>query len=166
MRKFSYYVLALGLSLVLLFGVYHRLPSAQAQQPAALVIEGGTLIDGNGGAPIPDSVIVIQGNKITSVSHRGQGSYPANARVIRADGKFVLPGLFDSQVSYAWYFGEALINHGVTSTIDVCTSGETAVPYRDAVFHGKFLGPRAFTGISRVAAEYDAGSTGLESPMK
>ena len=165
MRKFSYYVLALGLSLVLLFGVYHRLPSALAQQPAALVIEGGTLIDGNGGAPIPDSVIVIQGNKITSVSRKGQGSYPANARVIRADGKFVLPGLFDSQVSYAWYFGEALIYHGVTSTIDVGTSGETAVPYRDAVFHGKFLGPRAFTGVSRLAAEYDRVSTGLEGLM-
>lgn len=177
MRKSRYYLclrraastahtrLALGLSLVLLFGGYHRLPTAQAQQPAALVIEGGTLIDGNGGTPLPDAVVIIQGNKITSLSRKGQAAYPANARVIRADGKFILPGLFDSQVSYAWYFGEALINHGVTSTIDVGTSGETAVPYRDAVFHGKFLGPRAFTGISRVAAEYDAGSTGLESPM-
>jgi len=165
MRKSRYYLLALGLSLVFLFGVCHRLPSAQAQQPAAMVIEGGTLIDGNGGAPVPDSVIVIQGNKITSVSRRGQGAYPANARVINADGKFILPGLFDSQVSYAWYFGEALIHHGVTSTIDVGTSGETAVPYRDAVFHGKFLGPRAFTGVSRLAAEYDRTSTGLEGPM-
>ena len=165
MRKFRFYFLALGLCFVLLFGGYHRLPSAQAQQPAALVIEGGTLLDGNGGAPIPDSVIVIQGNKITSVSRRGQGSYPANARVIRADGKFILPGLFDSQVSYAWYLGEALIHHGVTSTVDVGTSGEMAVPYRDAVFHGKFLGPRAFTGISRLAAEYDRVSTDLEGPM-
>ena len=177
MRKFRYYLclrraastartrLALGLCLVLLVGVSHGLLPAQAQQPGALVIEGGTLIDGNGGAPIADSVIVIQGNKITSVSRRGQGSYPANARVIRADGKFILPGLFDSQLSYAWYFGEALIYHGITSTIDVGTSGETAVPYRDAVFHGKFLGPRAFTGISRLAAEYDRVFTGLEGPM-
>jgi len=43
-----------------------------AQQPAALVIEGGTLIDGNGGAPVRDSAIVIQGNKISAVGAKGQ----------------------------------------------------------------------------------------------
>ena len=64
-----------------------------------------------------------------------------------ASGKYVLPGLFDSQNSYSWYFGEAMLNHGVTSTIDVGTTGETAAPYRDAVFHGKARGPRTFTGI-------------------
>ena len=41
-------------------------PSAFAQAP--IVIEGGTLIDGNGGAPLGDSVVIIQGNKITAVS--------------------------------------------------------------------------------------------------
>src|ERR1700722_6785051 len=123
--------------------------SLYAQQPAALVIEGGTLIDGNGGAPVRDSVVVIEGNKITRVSRKGQATYPANAVIIRADGKFVLPGLFDSQNSYSWYFGEAMLNHGVTSTMDVGTSGETAVPYRDAVFHGKVRGPRTFTAVSK-----------------
>jgi len=41
--------------------------STYAQQAPALVIEGGTLIDGNGGVPVPDSVVVIQGSKITAV---------------------------------------------------------------------------------------------------
>ena len=140
--------------------------SVYAQQPAALVIEGGTLIDGNGGAPVRDSVVVIEGNKITSVSRKGQTAYPANAVIIRADGKFVLPGLFDSQNSYSWYFGEAMLNHGVTSTMDVGTSGETAVPYRDAVFHGKVRGPRAFTAVSKfVASPNPLVSTGLENPL-
>jgi hypothetical protein len=152
-----------GCLLILLLGIC-RGASAQAPPPA-LVIEGGALIDGNGGAPVPDSVVVIQGNKITGVGRRGQLPYPAGARIIDARGKFVLPGLFDSQVSYAWYFGEALIYHGITSTIDVGTSGEMAVPYRDAAVHGKFLGPRAFTSISRLNFEYDAGQTGLESPF-
>ena len=101
------------------------------------MIEGGTLIDGNGGTPVKDSVVVIEGNKITKVSSKGQTPYPANAWIIKADGKYVLPGLFDSQNSYRWYFGEGMLNHGITSTIDVGTTGETAVPYRDAVFHGK-----------------------------
>ncbi len=140
--------------------------SLYAQQPAALVIEGGTLIDGNGGAPVRDSVVVIEGNKITRVSRKGQATYPANAVIIRADGKFVLPGLFDSQNSYSWYFGEAMLNHGVTSTMDVGTSGETAVPYRDAIFHGKVRGPRTFTAVSKfVASPNPLVSTGLENPL-
>jgi hypothetical protein len=152
--------------LFLVLAVLAGQKSARSQQVPALVIEGGTLIDGNGGAPIQDSVVVIQGNKITSVSRKGQAAYPANAWVIKADGKYVLPGLFDSQNSYSWYFGEAMLNHGITSTIDVGTTGESAVPYRDAVFHGMAKGPRAFTGVSRLSVNPNAlVSTGLENPL-
>ncbi|MEQ1883556.1 MAG: amidohydrolase family protein [Bryobacteraceae bacterium] len=137
-----------------------------AQTPRTIVIEGGTLIDGNGGTPVADAVVVIQGNKITSVSRKGQGQYPANAWIIRADGKYILPGLFDSQNSYSWYLGEGMLNYGITSTVDVGTTGETAVPYRDAVIHGKTRGPRAFTGVSRLSVNPNAQvSTGLENPL-
>src|SRR5258708_11045376 len=154
------------LALFLLLAVSSRVTSAQSPQVPALVIEGGTLIDGNGGPPAQDSVVVIQGNRITSVSRKGQVAYPANAWVIKADGKYVLPGLFDSQNSYSWYFGEAMLNHGITSTIDVGTTDETAVPARDAVFHGKAKGPRSFTGVSRFSANPNAlVSTGLENPL-
>jgi hypothetical protein len=63
-----------------------------AQTPPAepvLVVEGGTLIDGNGGAPLPDSSIVIRGNRIASVSRRGRDAYPPNAQIINAAGQFV-----------------------------------------------------------------------------
>ena len=43
---------------------------AQGRQPT-LVIEGGTLIDGNGGAPVRDAVVIIQGNRITGVTLGG-----------------------------------------------------------------------------------------------
>jgi hypothetical protein len=157
------------IAVLLLLALLGSLAPAHSQQtpaPPALVIEGGTLIDGNGGAPVRDSVVVIEGNKITGVSRKGAGSYPANAWIVKADGKFVVPGLFDSQNSYSWYFGEAMLNHGVTSTIDVGTTGETAVPYRDAVFHGKARGPRTFTGISRLSVNPNPNvSTGLENPL-
>jgi len=68
--------------------------AAQAQAPAALVIEGGTLIDGNGGTPLPNSVIIIEGNRISTVGRKGQANYPANSQVIKADGKFIVPGLW------------------------------------------------------------------------
>jgi hypothetical protein len=140
------------------------LVSAQAEQSATLVIDGGTLIDGNGGAPVANSVVVVQGNKITAVGHKGQVTVPAGARVINATGKFVLPGLWESQTAYAWYFGEALLNHGITSSIDVGTEAEVAVPHRDAVLHGKDLAPRAFTGILRIGSVLN-GETGLEMPL-
>ena len=41
---------------------------AQGAQPGVIVIEGGTLIDGNGGVPVRDVQIVIQGNKITKLA--------------------------------------------------------------------------------------------------
>jgi predicted amidohydrolase len=134
--------------------------SAQAPRPEpVLVIEGATLIDGNGGVPLPDSAIVIRGNRIASVVRRGPAAYPPNAHIINATGKFVMPGLFDSQVSYEWYLAEPLLNYGVTSTIDVGTSGETAIPYRDAVMHGRLRGPRTFTSISRLVAEPEGFAT-------
>jgi hypothetical protein len=43
------------LALFLLLGIFCSLSPAYSQQPAALVVEGGTLIDGNGGAPCPAS---------------------------------------------------------------------------------------------------------------
>ena len=102
--------------LAALLGVLIAGACAQAQQ--AIVIEGGTLIDGNGGAPVRDSVVVIEGNKITRVGVKGQGAYPANARIINAAGKYVLPGLIEGQSSYCWYMGEAMLNYGVTSTLE------------------------------------------------
>ena len=62
-------------------------PAAVAQgQPNVLVIQGGTLIDGNGGAPLANSVVVIQGNRIAQVGRAGQVRVPAGAQVIDARG--------------------------------------------------------------------------------
>ncbi|MGY9106719.1 MAG: amidohydrolase family protein, partial [Alphaproteobacteria bacterium] len=50
---------------------------AQGQQ--TVVIQGGTLIDGLGGAPIANSVIVIEGDRITAVGAAGQVNVPNGA---------------------------------------------------------------------------------------
>src|SRR5580704_10168035 len=71
--------------------------AADAQGQAALVIQGGTLVDGNGGAPVANSVIVIQGNRITAVGRAGQVQVPAGAKVIDATGKWITPGLIDAK---------------------------------------------------------------------
>ena len=84
MTKTLCYVLASCIAL--LFWLAPRPTAAQAQQQATLVIDGGTLIDGSGGAPVPNALIIIQGNRITNVSRKGQISYPSTAQVIHSAG--------------------------------------------------------------------------------
>src|SRR6266478_3431512 len=74
--------------------------AALAQAPA-LVIEGGTLIDGTGGAALPNSVVVVEGSRITAVGKRGSITYPKYAKVVKADGKTVLPGFIDGHIHFA-----------------------------------------------------------------
>jgi hypothetical protein len=131
-------------------------------QAQTLVIEGGTLIDGNGGQPLRNAVVVVEGNRITAVGRSGEVSYPADAETLDATGKFVLPGLWDAMVSYQWFYGEIMLNHGITSTLDVGIAGEIGAAFRDGILMGKIRGPRAFTGISRFTTE-PAGGTGLET---
>jgi imidazolonepropionase-like amidohydrolase len=119
----------------------------QAEQPAPLVIEGGTLIDGNGGEPIPDALIVIQGNRIESVSRERQASYAAGAQVLKADGKFILPGLINAHVHYSGFLAELMLCHGVTSVFDIGGRGPLHRVRRDAIARGRVLGPRLFVVV-------------------
>src|SRR5262245_35780911 len=64
-------------------------------QNRVLVLEGGTLIDGTGKAPIADAVVVVEGGRIKAVGARGQVTVPANANVVRVNGRTILPGLID-----------------------------------------------------------------------
>src|SRR5512144_3349198 len=69
---------------------------AQAARVKALV--GGTLIDGFGGAPITNSVILIDGERMRGVGQVATLAVPAGAEVISTEGMSVLPGLWDMHV--------------------------------------------------------------------
>jgi imidazolonepropionase-like amidohydrolase len=84
-----------------------------------VVIQGGLLIDGTGRAPIPDSVVVIEGGTIKAVGPLGQVTIPAMAQTINAKNKFVLPGLIDMHVHYKDWEDQLFISHGVTTVRDV-----------------------------------------------
>ncbi len=74
-------------------------------QPTVLAITGGTLLDGNGGSPISDAVIVVSGGRITAAGPRATTTIPTGARLVDATGKFVLPGLIDTNVHLSLYGG-------------------------------------------------------------
>ncbi len=141
MERSAYYFLTFVI--FLLFPMITASAAAQGEQPATVVIEGGTLIDGNGGTPVQDAVIVIRGNKFEAVSRKGQASYPAGAQVISAAGKFVLPGLTDMHVHWEHWMPELFLAHGVTSAVDLAAR-DWQLNQKKAIAEGRMTGPRLF----------------------
>nr|MBA2246430.1 amidohydrolase family protein [Gemmatimonadota bacterium] len=68
-----------------------------AQQPT-LALVGGRVIDGYGGPPIENGVVLIAGERIVAVGPRSEVAVPSGTRVISTEGMTVLPGLFDMHV--------------------------------------------------------------------
>jgi hypothetical protein len=85
----------------------------------ALVVVGGTLIDGTGHAPRPATTIIIRGGVIREVT-TGEASIPADAQRIEARQAWIIPGLIDMHVHYAaWWMDDLFVRHGITTVRDV-----------------------------------------------
>jgi len=140
---------------------YHMLIS----QTKALV--GGTLIDGFGGTPIHNSVIIIENDKIVKVGHQGNTQVPAGAEIISTEGMSVMPGLWDMHVhlminghsDYAYwdktYLNELadiimpasavqLLKAGVTSARDLGAPLDASLSVRDRINSGELMGPTMY----------------------
>jgi imidazolonepropionase-like amidohydrolase len=61
-------------------------------------VVNGTIIDGRGGEPIPNGVILIQGERILTVGSKSQVTIPSGARRIDAEGGTILPGIINAHV--------------------------------------------------------------------
>ena len=135
--------------------------SVGAQGQQVVVIQGGTLIDGLGGAPVANSVIVIEGDRISAVGAAGQVNVPNGAEVIDASGKWVLPGLVDAKANWNWMYGEAFLHYGVTSAMVSGGRNNTGLADRDAINHGIYRGPRLY----QTAVTINGPGPGLDKPQ-
>ena len=63
-----------------------------------LAVTGGTVIDATGRAPIADAVVVMQNGRITAVGSAKDVAIPSGATRIDARGKYLIPGLMDSNL--------------------------------------------------------------------
>lgn len=95
---------ALVLGSALIIAIIGPVSAQSPDRPIALV--GGMLIDGYEAAPLPHSVIIIEGNRITAVGNYDDVTIPENAHIIDTHGKTVLPGLIDMHLHME------LIGHG------------------------------------------------------
>ncbi len=162
------------LALLALLCLGPALPAAGAELRALV---GGVLLDGSGGPPLPDSVILIDGDRITAVGQVGTLPVPALAEVISTEGMTVLPGLWDLQVHLSrlghgdparWdqsYIPIAervvmpaaahqLLLAGVTSARDLGSPLEAAVSVRDRIRGQRIPGPTLY--VSGPTLEKDA----------
>ena len=128
-----------------------------------LAFVGATVIDGNGGDPIPDGVVVVRGARVAAVGPRASTPVPRGARVIDVAGKWITPGFVDANVHLSIYSGienfaryqdrftdvaiEAAQNHlkvGVTTVRDSYGMLAPLVAARDAIRRGDVPGPRVY----------------------
>ena len=69
---------------------------SSVRTPGSKVISGATVVDGTGGSPIEDAVIVIQGSRIKQVGPKETAVIPPDAEIIDVSGKFIIAGLGDA----------------------------------------------------------------------
>jgi imidazolonepropionase-like amidohydrolase len=108
-----------------------------------LAIVGGTLIDGTGSAPVPDSAVLIEKGRIVAAGPRSLIKIPHGATKIDARGKTILPGLWDMHAHFEQVeWGPIYLAAGVTTVRDCGNEFEFITAVRDAVANGRGLGPR------------------------
>lgn len=61
-----------------------------------IVFKNALIIDGNGGKPIDNGTLVIQGGKIIAVGKKDAVKIPESAQVIDMQGKTIMPALIDT----------------------------------------------------------------------
>ena len=151
----------------MLLGMLLALPVTLAAQARTKALVGGTMIDGFGGAPVRNSVILIEGQRIRAIGTAGTLAVPAGAEVISTEGMTVLPGLWDMHVhlminghsdyphwdrTYPSLFesvimpasARQLLLAGVTSARDLGGPLEASINVRNAIKSGKIPGPTLY----------------------
>lgn len=145
---------------------------------AVKVIRGGTLIDGTGANPLKDSIVVIEGSKISQVGRQGEVRIPSSAEIISAVGRVLMPGLIDchthissvttaspgtgwgaleyslsDRVVMAVVAAKKLLEAGITTVRNLGDPGSNIhvdIAVRDAVKRGDIIGPRIFASDSGI----------------
>lgn len=142
----------------------HRL-TRRPQTP--LAIAHANVFDAVAGKAVPGTTIVLEGNRIKAVGPDGKVGIPANAEIIDARGKSVIPGLWDMHVHIGPNEGIQHLAAGVTSVRDLANDHESLQSIRRSIEAGTEIGPRImmigiidgrgpFAGPTKMLIETDA----------
>jgi imidazolonepropionase-like amidohydrolase len=134
-------------------------PPEESLQKAII---GAVLIDGTGGPPVSNSVVIVAGSRIRAIGNRANMPIPAGVEKINGAGKFLVPGLIDLHVHLGTPAGaeykaadytreriernlNAYLYFGVTSVRSMGTDRQAAFDVRKAERDGQLSTARLFT---------------------
>ncbi len=130
-------------------------PAHGQAQPVAFT--HAVIIDGNGGVPIEDGVIVVRGDRVESVGAAADTKIPPNAEVRDIGGNVIMPGLADMHVHFAhgWdgkttdllgyqRYLNSLLYCGITTILDTGNTLPFISQVRDEIAAGRLVGPRVY----------------------
>ena len=130
-------------------------PAAIAAEPR-LVLTHVTVIDMTGAPPKPDMTVIIEGQKIISVTSSKETTAPRDAVFVDASGKYLIPGLWDMHLHTV--YGSAkdtgstlfplLVANGITGIRNPGSlfSISQINRWRQLIADGALPGPRIFIG--------------------
>ncbi len=126
-------------------------------------IIGATVIDGTGSAPVHDAVLLVDGERVRSVTRSADAVVPEGADVVDASGTYVIPGLMDANVQlggaqtpdFLFEFegrrdeliveaAQVVLKAGVTTVFNTTGPLAALVEVRDRINRGEATGARIF----------------------
>ena len=140
--------------------------SAKRAPAKHLAIVGGTLIDGTGGTPIEDAVVLLEGDRIAAAGSRASVRIPRGAQTIDAHGKWILPGLWDMHAHFEQVeWGPIYLASGVTTVRDCGNEFDFITIVRDALREGRGVGPQILmAGIVDGSGPLSLGAVVADTP--
>jgi len=124
-----------------------------------IAITDGTLVDVKNGTSITDAVVLIENGLIKSTGKAGTVKIPVNAKIINAQGKTILPGLWDMHSHFEQAeWGPAYLAAGVTTVRDCGNEFGYINAIKAAIDGGKGVGPNIIkAGIIDGKGQYALG---------
>ena len=76
-----------------------------AQDTPTLALSGGTLVDGYGGLPVQNAVVLVSGDRVIKVGDVNSADIPEGVKTLDVNGMTILPGLWESH-GHLYHIGE------------------------------------------------------------
>ena len=145
---------------------------APLEGQSSLLIEDITLIDGTGRPAVPNSWVLVEGDRITRVAVR-EIEAPAGAERIDGRGKFLIPGLMDMHIHLSGGRGRGgpdeqagmralhgFLYSGFTSVFDAGNNPDYIMGLRARERAGEITAPRIFAtgGVVTAPGGHGGGS--------
>jgi imidazolonepropionase-like amidohydrolase len=121
-----------------------------APKQSVLAITHVNVIDATGAGVKPDSMVLLEGDRITALGNSSTVHPPTDAVVVDATGKYLIPGLWDMHVH--WYQENYLplfIANGVTG-VRMMWGYPIHHAWKKQIERGSLLGPRMYLASTLV----------------